>query len=444
MYNIPHYAQKVLETLEKNGFEAYIVGGCVRDFLMKKNPHDFDITTNALPDKTKKCFEEYKIITNGEKHGTIAVVIEGETVEITTYRIDGDYADSRHPESVEFSGNLQEDLGRRDFTMNAMALDKSGRLVDIFDGVKDIEGKVIRTVGNPSDRFEEDALRIMRALRFASQLGFEIESETSKQVHEKAQLLKNISAERIRDEFLKLLCGVNATEILRSYSDVIEIFIPEIRDMYGFLQHTPFHKYDVWEHTLYAVENVRCDPILRMTMLLHDIAKPECFSSDENGVGHFKGHAAFGAKKSMAILDRLRFSSKEKKLITELIENHRNSYSCDTDIKRMMNRIGADNLRLLLEVKKADDMAKGIYSKQDKKQIEFAVKRLDEILENGECYRISDMKIKGNDLTELGLHGSLVGKHLNMLLELIVNNVIDNDREQLIMYAKQLKEVEKW
>ena len=215
MYNIPDYVQKVLEVLESNGFEAYMAGGCIRDFIMNKVPHDFDIATNALPDETKKCFEGYRIITNGEKHGTIAVIADGNTVEITTYRIDGNYSDSRHPESVEFSGNLLEDLSRRDFTVNAMALDKSGRLVDPFDGVKDIERKIIRTVGNPSDRFEEDALRIMRALRFASQLGFEIESETSDRIHEKAELLKKISAERIRDEFLKLLCGANVTEIMR-------------------------------------------------------------------------------------------------------------------------------------------------------------------------------------------------------------------------------------
>ena len=443
MYNIPDYVQKVLEVLESNGFEAYMAGGCIRDFIMNKVPHDFDIATNALPDETKKCFEGYRIITNGEKHGTIAVIADGNTVEITTYRIDGNYSDSRHPESVEFSGNLLEDLSRRDFTVNAMALDKSGRLVDPFDGVKDIERKIIRTVGNPSDRFEEDALRIMRALRFASQLGFEIESETSNQIHKKAELLKKISAERIRDEFLKLLCGVNVTEILRCCCDVIEIFIPEIRDMYGFLQHTPYHKYDVWEHTICAVGNVRCQPMLRMTMLLHDIAKPECFSSDEKGVGHFKGHAVFGAKKSEAILDRLRFSSKEKKLIRELIENHRNSYSCDTDVKRMMNRVGPENFKLLLEVKKADDMAKGRAFEKDKKQIEFAAKKLDEILERGECYRISDMQINGNDLTELGFSGKEVGKLLSMLLEMIVNNIIENDREKLLLYTKQLKEKRK-
>ena len=212
MYNIPQYAKKSLEILEKNGFEAYIVGGCVRDFLMNKTPHDFDITTNARPQDTKKCFDGYRLITNGEKHGTIAVVIDGEVVEITTYRIDGSYSDSRHPESVTFSKNLSEDLSRRDFTVNAMALDKNGEIVDLFGGRSDIENKIIRTVGNPSDRFEEDALRIMRALRFASLLGFEIDPETSEQIHKKAYLLKNISIERIRDEFMKLVCGEKAVE----------------------------------------------------------------------------------------------------------------------------------------------------------------------------------------------------------------------------------------
>ncbi len=439
MYNIPHYAQKSLEILEKNGFEAYIVGGCVRDFLMNKTPNDFDIATNAQPQDTKKCFEGYRLITNGEKHGTIAVVIDSEVVEITTYRIDGSYSDSRHPESVTFSKNLSEDLSRRDFTVNAMALDKNGEIVDLYGGRADIENKIIRTVGNPSDRFEEDALRIMRGLRFASQLGFEIESETSEQIHKKAHLLKNISVERIRDEFLKLICGEKAVAILRDYCDVTEVFIPEIKDMYGFLQHTPFHKYDVWEHTLNAVGNISCESVLRMTMLLHDIAKPDCFTIDKNGVGHFKGHAPLGAVKAKKILERLRFSNKETKLITTLIENHRDTYKCDADVKRMMGRVGEDTFRLLLKVKRADDGAKGVYFEKDKQRLDFAEKRLDEIIRNNECYRISDMKINGCDISNIGFNGKQVGEILNILYEKVIFGELLNDKKHLIDCAKSLK-----
>lgn len=439
MYHIPYYARKSLNILENNGFEAYIVGGCVRDFLMNKNPHDFDITTNALPEEIKKCFEEYKIITNGEKHGTIAVVTEGEVVEITTYRIDGSYSDSRHPEKVTFSKDLNMDLARRDFTVNAMALDKNGKITDIFDGRKDIENKLIRTVGNAADRFDEDALRIMRALRFASQLGFEIEKKTSDQIHAKAYLLKNISAERIRDEFLKLICGINAVQILRNYCDVIEVFIPEIHDMYGFLQYTPFHRFDVWEHTLHAVGNIISVPILRMTMLLHDIAKPDCLKIDENGIGHFKGHAPLGAEKSRIILERLRFSNKEIKLITTLIENHRDAYKCDADVKRMMGKIGAENFRLLLKIKRADDNAKGICSEKDKTRIDFAEKRMKEILKNNECYCVKHLKINGNDLKKIGFNGRQIGEMLNILYDKVLNENIKNDVDELVCYALKTK-----
>lgn len=439
MFIIPEYALKCLETLENNGFEAYIVGGSVRDFLMNKIPHDFDITTNAKPCQIKKCFKENKIIDIGEKHGTIAVIISGETVEITTYRIDGEYNDSRHPEKVVFSENLKEDLKRRDFTINSMAMNRKGEIVDLYGGREDLQTKTIRTVGNAAERFREDALRIMRALRFASQIEFEIESETSKRIHEFAYLLKNISIERIRDEFLKLICGRSGVKIIREYSDVIEIFIPEIASMYGFLQHTPYHKFDVWEHTLHAVDNAPENSILKITMLLHDIAKPDCMTIDENGQGHFKGHASLGAIKAEKILKRLKFSASDTKEIVKLIENHRNSYKCDADVKCMMNKIGAESFERLLSVKFADDNAKGYYDGNDNGRIAFAKKRMEEIIHKKECYRISDMKISGNDLIKIGFEGKEIGKVLNLLLEEIIKENLENSKKALICYAKNIK-----
>lgn len=439
MFVIPEYVLKCLEILESSGFEAYIVGGSVRDFFMNKVPNDFDITTNAKPAQIKKCFEAYNIVNIGEKHGTIAVIINGEKLEITTYRIDGEYNDSRHPEKVIFSENLKEDLKRRDFTINAMAINKKGEIIDIFGGKEDLQTKTIRTVGSAAKRFKEDALRIMRALRFASQLEFEIESETSKQIHKLAFLLKNISVERIRDEFLKLICGRNGVKIIREYSDVIEIFIPEISSMYGFLQHTPYHKFDVWEHTLHAVDNVPEDPILKMTMLLHDIAKPDCFTVDKNGQGHFKGHATLGAVKAEKILKRLKFSASDTKEIVKLIENHRDSYTCDADVKRMMNKIGAESFGRLLSVKYADDNAKGYYNSIDNERIAFAKKRMKEIIQKNECYRISDMKITGDDLKKIGFEGREIGITFKNLLEEIITGDLENNKKALLFYAKSIK-----
>lgn len=253
LFELPDYVLYVLKKLSSRGFEAYIVGGCVRDIMLQKIPSDFDITTNALPFEIKKCFEEHKIIDIGEKHGTVTIIIDSRKIEITTYRIDGTYSNNRHPDKVTFSCNLYDDLKRRDFTINAMAMKSSGELTDNFNGRSDLKNKIIRSVGDPVKRFTEDALRILRALRFASQLGFHIENKTSEMIHQYAYLIKNISAERIREEFVKILLGNSAEKILREYCDVIEVFIPEIKKSYGFKQYSPYHKYDVWEHTIHAV-----------------------------------------------------------------------------------------------------------------------------------------------------------------------------------------------
>ncbi|MGN0614522.1 MAG: CCA tRNA nucleotidyltransferase [Porcipelethomonas sp.] len=434
MFVFPDYITEVFETLENNGFEAYAVGGCVRDFLMDTPPHDFDLATNALPFQTIECFKNYHVIRTGEKHGTIAVIINGNMVEITTYRIDGEYKDSRRPEAVSFSSELYEDLKRRDFTINSMAMDRNGNITDLFGGTDDLKAGILRTVGNAGKRFYEDALRIMRCLRFASQLGFDIDEETSCQLYSCAELLKNISSERIRDEFLKLLCGKNAEQILRKHSGIIEIFIPEIKKMYGFDQHTPYHKFDVWEHTLRAIGNSEADPIIRMTMLLHDIAKPDCMTTDENGTGHFKAHAKLGAEKAAVILRRLKFGSSEIKKITSIIAAHRNSYKNRADVKRMIDRIGEENFFILLKVKRADDRSKGWQDIESEARLEHAEKAAVEIIRNKECCHISQLEIDGNDLKSLGFEGRQIGDALRKIFEEVISERIENTHEAIINY----------
>lgn len=439
MPDLPFYVLTTLNKLENNGFEAYIAGGCVRDFLMNKQPHDFDITTNALPEHIKQIFSNYKIIKSGEKHGTIAVIIEKNIIEITTYRIDGSYFDNRHPEKVIFSSDLSEDLKRRDFTVNAMVQNKNGEIIDLFGGKNDIENKIIRTVGNAYDRFQEDALRIMRCLRFASTLGFDIESETSEAAHKCAFLLKNISVERIKEEFIKILCGNYCEKILRNYCDIIEVFIPEIRDMYGFDQHTPYHKFDVWEHTLHAVSSSENSPLIRTVMFFHDIAKPDCFTLDKNGVGHFKNHALLGAEKTKKILKRMRFSSKEINEIIKIIANHRYTFKCKTDVKRMLNKIGEESFFNLIKAKRADDNSKGIIDKNTQSNLNFAENIAQRIIEDNECYRMCDMKINGNDLLELGFKGKQIGEILDILLEKIICGEVENERDKLINCTNLIK-----
>ncbi len=430
----PEYVLALLRRLESCGFEAYAVGGCVRDFLINRTPNDYDIATNALPGQIKEIFAKFETVTIGEQHGTIGVVTEKHLVEITTYRIDGNYLDSRRPSQVSFSRNLTEDLRRRDFTVNAMAMDKDGNIIDFFGGRQDIEKKIIRAVGDPVARLKEDALRIMRCIRFSSQLGFAIEGELSFAVESCKGLLKKISAERIREEFVKLLCGGNCTETLRAYRSVIEVFIPEIRAMYNFDQHTRYHRFDVWEHTIHAVGIGRNEPLLRTALFFHDIAKPDCFTLDEDGTGHFKGHAPLSAQKAETIMKRLRFSSKDISFVKKLVANHRRSYNTDSEIKHVMNRIGVENFLQLIDLKRADDSAKGYCDEKRLNQLELAQKRAEEIRDSGECYRLKDMKINGSDVASLGVTGKRIGELLQLLLDKIIDGELENRKDMLINY----------
>ncbi len=432
-------ATRAMEQLEAHGYEAYAVGGCVRDSLLGRSPNDWDLTTSALPDQTLACFENCRTVEIGKQHGTIAVILEGETLEITTYRVDGDYADNRHPLSVTYSRNLSDDLSRRDFTVNAMAYHPARGLVDLFGGREDLVKKVIRAVGDPKRRFEEDGLRILRAIRFASVLGFELEAETDREVHACRHLLTNIAHERIREEFCKLLLGRGAVRILRDYRDVIAVFLPELAPTFDFLQNSKYHCYDVWEHTLHALEQTASDSLdVRLAILLHDVGKPHCYTEDADG-GHFKGHADHSVRLSEQLLRRLRFDNATVAKVLTLVRYHDVPIIPETKyVKRAILRFGEEGLFDFLEVFRCDRLA---HHPDHCELPEFlsAVPRLvEEIREENACLSLKALAVNGEDLLSLGYRpGRALGETLNALLSAVIDEELPNEREALLAHAEE-------
>jgi len=436
--NISNEAGRVIDTLEANGFEAYAVGGCVRDSVMGKVPEDWDICTSALPEQTAGCFPESHIIETGLKHGTITVITNSIPVEVTTYRIDGDYSDNRHPDSVRFVRELEGDLSRRDFTINAMAYNHGRGLIDFFGGVSDIERKIIRCVGEADKRFREDSLRIMRALRFASALGFTIDEETSGAILRNKELLGNIAVERISVELNKMLVGENVKDILLFYTQIIEKIIPEITDMIGFKQNNPHHIYDVWRHTVESITMIPADHVLRLTMLLHDIAKPGCYTETDS-VGHFHGHQQPGSDMAGDILRRLKYPNSTIDTVKKLVLYHDAVILPDArHIKRRLSRLGENGLRLLLMVKRADIMAQSEFLRKEKLESLDKVKLvLDEIIRQRQCFSMKDLAVGGRDLIDAGIpEGAEVGSCLNRLLKLVIDESVENRKEDLLEILK--------
>lgn len=430
--------EQVLNELEKHGFEAYMVGGCVRDSIMGRECHDIDITTNARPEEILAVFSGFKVVPTGIKHGTVTVFCGDVPYEITTYRIDGEYTDCRRPENVEFTADITADLARRDFTINAVAMDRNGCLVDPFDGISDMKAGIIRCVGAPEKRFGEDALRIMRAVRFASQLGFTIEEETSAAVHRMKDLLQKISHERIRDELDKLVCGRSCISVLLEYSDVITAVIPEFKPSIGLDQCTPYHKYNVWEHTVRAVsfapEN---DVKMRRTLLFHDIGKPACLKFDETGRGHFKQHDRVGAEITEKVMKRLRYDTKSISYSTALIANHSKKLRSRADVKKMMYRIGDELFLALTEMKKCDNSAKNDFVIEENAVFDRLAGIGREIIANNECRSLKGLAVNGSDLLGLGLKGAEIGKMQQRLLELVMEDELPNEKDKLLKYAEQ-------
>lgn len=436
MERIPEQVRAILERLECAGYEAWCVGGAVRDMLLGREPGDWDVTTNALPETVLELFAPDAIPT-GLQHGTVTVG-GGRGVEVTTYRRDGEYLDNRRPESVEFTSSLKEDLARRDYTINAIALNMRGELFDPWNGQTDLKAGIIRAVGEPEKRFGEDALRIMRGLRFASRLGFDIESETSSAIHRCAPLLRNIAVERLNIEMTGLLCGDHVARVLLEYADVLGVFIPEILPCIGFDQRSKYHIYNVWEHTAYAVEASAPNPILRWTMLLHDLGKPDTFTVDEQGAGHFYGHFRESVRKAEAIMDRLRFDHRSKQQILTLVERHDSELPLsDRAVRRNLARYGEEILRLLLDVKRADNLAQAPEYRTRQELIEQLEQLLNLEIASGSCFSLKQLAVKGNDLMEIGMKGKQIGKALEELLMLAIDEKLPNDRTTLIDYAKE-------
>lgn len=436
---IPEYVKTVIALLEQKGFSCFIVGGCVRDSLLGKIPNDYDLTTSATPDEMLEIFSELHTIKTGLKHGTLTVVSQGHNLEITTFRTDGIYLDNRHPEGVKFSRNIADDLSRRDFTVNAMAYSEKEGLVDLFGGRDDLERKMIRCVGDPDRRFNEDGLRIMRGLRFAATLGFDIEESTSKAIHDNRELLKNIAVERIYSEFSKLICGKGTTDILKKFYDVVGVFIPEMLECVGFDQQTKYHCYDVYTHTLKVVDNCNKDDLcLRLAAFFHDIAKPFTFEKDEKG-GHFPGHAELGAEITNKIMLRLHTDNETRKNVTRLIAEHcRQIESTEKAVRRFMASHSQEDTRRTLELGRADRLACA-EQYRDTANYDEIQRIVDKIIADEACLSLRSLAVHGDDLIKLGFGGKEIGKTLNFLLNEVLDGRLENERYALLSAAEKLK-----
>ena len=435
-FAIPAYVRNTMTALEAAGHQAYCVGGCVRDSLLGQTPEDWDVTTSALPEETVAVFGE-RVIPTGLKHGTVTVFWPEGKVETTTFRRDGTYTDHRHPERVTFTPSLEEDLARRDFTVNAMALDLRGSLYDFFGGQADLRDRVLRCVGDPERRFSEDALRILRCLRFAARLDFDVEGETGAALVVCRELLREIAPERVHEELTKLLCGARAAEVLRKYPKVIGVVLPEVLPMVGFDQRNPHHCYDVWEHTLHALDAVAPEPVLRWTMLFHDMGKPECFALDRQGVGHFMGHGVVSRRIADGVMDRLRFDNETKARIGELVEWHDHRVETEKGVRRMLNQFGERDFRNLLAVQRADNMGQAEKYRCRQKDIDRIEALLDREIEKGSCFSLKQLAVNGNDLLGMGLSGPELGRMLQRLLEQVMDGRLPNDRDALLEAASK-------
>lgn len=436
-------AKFIINALENAGFSAYLVGGCVRDDLLGKPVSDTDITTSALPAEVEAVLKNLniKVVETGIKHGTVTAVMDKTPFEITTFRSDGIYKDGRHPEHVEFISDIEGDLKRRDFTINAMAYNEKSALVDPFGGRQDLKDKIIRAVGDADARFKEDALRIMRALRFAATLGFSIEARTQKAIFENMQLLNHISPERIFSELMRLLCGDYALNVLDAFRHVIGVVIPQLKPCFGCAQNTPWHCYDVYGHIIRAVQAAPKEPAVRLAMLLHDIGKPVVKRTDENGRDHFKTHAEAGVLIASDVLKSFKVSNEIYNKVVTLVKYHQSFENVYTiNIKRWFNKIGPEYTLSLFDVRIAD--LKAHASAKPEVMAEIAVlcelkEKAKAMIAGGEPYRLKDLAVNGNDLIALGFSGKQIGEKLSELLTLVIDGKMPNTKEALLSYLNK-------
>lgn len=431
---LPEKVNMIIHTIQAAGFEAYAVGGCVRDSILGRVPDDWDITTSAKPEDIKKLFK--RTIDTGIEHGTVTVMLEAEGFEVTTYRIDGEYEDSRHPKEVTFTSNLREDLRRRDFTINAMAYNDEVGLVDIFEGISDIEKKIIRCVGDAKERFTEDALRMMRAVRFSAQLGYSIDEGTKEAIKELAPTLQKISAERVQVELVKLVTSNNPDYLKIAFeTGITAIVLPEFDRCMETEQKNPHHMYSVGEHTLWSMKYVERDKVLRLAMLFHDMGKPKAITTDDKGIHHFHGHNELSSQITKEVLRRLRFDNDTIHKVERLVYFHDYRPALtDKSVRRFVAKIGKDLFPLYILVQTADVKAQSDYKKEEKlHNIETVNNIFQGILEREECLCLKDLAVTGKDLIDLGIKpGKEIGEILNHLLEMVLENPGLNEKEILL------------
>ena len=439
---LPPAVQYCIRSLQAQGYRAYAVGGCVRDSLLGLMPADYDLCTDATPDAICKVFSQHQLLHHGEKHGTVGVVLDGQVFEITTFRTEGDYTDARHPGWVAFVANVEEDLARRDFTVNAMAYNPEDGYVDPFGGQQDLAAGVLRAVGEPGQRFQEDALRILRGLRFASRFHLTIEPATKAAMVELAPLLDRIARERVFEELCKLLLTVTARE-LSEYVPILTQALPELAPMVGFQQHSPHHRYDVFTHTAHVVEAVPAQLSLRWAALLHDVGKPASFTQDENGRGHFKGHAKVSSEMADSILLRLKAPTALRQQVTELIGQHMTKLEPDKRLlRRWLGKLGEALLNQLLLLQEADMSSKGTGKQPELAQFDELRRLLKEIQEENSCLTLKDLALDGKTLQQAGFApGPKMGRCLNILLEQVLDEQLPNDKTVLLEAAKALWDV---
>lgn len=436
---LPRKVVLIIKNLQRHGYDAYAVGGCVRDSILNRKPEDWDITTSAKPEQVKRIFR--RTVDTGIEHGTVTVLIGKDGFEVTTYRVDGLYEDGRHPKEVTFTSRLEEDLKRRDFTINAMAYNDDERLVDAFGGMRDLNYHLIRCVGDPKERFSEDALRILRAVRFSAQLAFLIEPETAEAIKSLAPNLEKISAERIQAELVKLLVSDHPERIQDACElGITKVVLPEWDDMVGVKQNTPHHKYDVAAHTVHALQNVKNDKVLRLTMLFHDMGKPVMKTTDENGRDHFKGHAIASEQIAKTVMKRLKFDNDTIRKVTKLVAYH--DYRMEptgANVRRAMHEIGVELFPYYLAVRLADTKAQSSYERRGKLENIIQIRELyRNALRNKECVTLKDLAVTGTDLINLGIApGKELGTLLNELLDMVIEDPAWNQKGKLCDYVKE-------
>lgn len=430
---LPEDVKKIIEIIEKAGYEAYAVGGCVRDSLLLRNPNDWDITTSAKPEKVKELFK--KTIDTGIEHGTVTVMMHHVGYEVTTYRIDGEYEDARHPKNVTFTSNLIEDLKRRDFTINAMAYNDRSGIVDAFDGISDLEKGIIRAVGNPRERFDEDALRMMRAVRFSAQLGYSIEEDTKKAIQELSINLQKISAERIQVELVKLVSSNHPEKMRDLYeTGITAVILPEFDKAMVTAQNNPHHCYTVGEHIIQSMAASDADKNIRLAMLYHDIGKPACLTTDEKGIDHFYGHPEVSGQICKASLRKLKFDNDTIHTVVQLVTHHDYQILPEKKyVRRAMNRIGKDIFPLLLKVKQADLHAQSTYQREEKQEkLDEICALYKEIVQENECVDLKGLAVTGSDLIAWGMKpGRELGEMLSQLLAIVIDDPGKNQKEAL-------------